>query len=85
MASGDLANRRTCEATTFCWLPLIAARLIAPSQPHRRRLAGCAAAYRAGLASAPGSTAWKIGPSGDGADDDAVALDDSHDSQESCR
>jgi len=27
----------------------------------------------------------EIGPSGDGADDDAVAFDDSHDSQESFR
>jgi hypothetical protein len=33
----------------------------------------------------PGSTAWKIGSSGDGAGDDAVALDDSTDSQESAR
>jgi len=28
-----------------------------------------------------GSTAWKIGPSGDGASDDVVALDDAMDSQ----
>ena len=32
-----------------------------------------------------GSTAWKIGPFGGGADDDAVALDDSKDREESCR
>jgi len=31
-----------------------------------------------------GSTAWKIGPSGAGAHDDVVALDDRNDSQESC-
>jgi hypothetical protein len=32
-----------------------------------------------------GSSAWKIGPSGDGADEDAVALDVPKDSQESRR
>ena len=38
-----------------------------------------------GLGSAPGSTAWKIGSFGGCADDDAVALDDSNDREESCR
>ncbi|HEY1303358.1 MAG TPA: hypothetical protein VGF24_07425 [Vicinamibacterales bacterium] len=33
----------------FYWLSLIAARTVAPPQPHRRRLAECAAAHRAGL------------------------------------
>jgi len=32
-----------------------------------------------------GSSAWKIGSSGDGADEDAAALDDLNDGQESCR
>jgi len=34
---------------------------------------------------APGSSAWKIGSSGDGADEDAVALNDPNHSQESGR
>ena len=38
-----------------------------------------------GLGSAPGSTAWKIGSFGGCADDDAVALDDSKDREESFR
>jgi len=42
-----------------------------------------ASAHRAGLGSAPGSTPWKIGSSGECADDAAVALDVSKDSQES--
>jgi len=44
-----------------------------------------ASAHRAGLGSAPGSSAWKIGSSGDGADEDAVAWDAPKDSPESCR
>ena len=57
-----------------------------------------AAALPGGLGSAPdshptaharrgprGSTAWKIGSFGGCADDDAVALDDSNDREESCR
>jgi hypothetical protein len=44
-----------------------------------------ASAHRASLASAPGSSAWKIGSSGECADDGALALDDSQDSQESFR
>src|SRR6186713_2048468 len=38
-----------------------------------------------GLGPAPGSTAWKIGSFGGCADDDAVALDDSKDRDESLR
>ena len=43
-----------------------------------------ASAHRAGLGSAPGSSAWKIGSSGLGAEEDAVALDDPKDDHESC-
>src|SRR4026209_1756233 len=44
-----------------------------------------AAAYRAVSDRAPGSTVWKIGSFGRCADDDAVALDDSKDREESSR
>jgi len=44
-----------------------------------------AAAYRAVWDWLPGSTAWKIGSFGGCADDDAVALDDSKDREESFR
>jgi len=44
-----------------------------------------ASAHRTGLGSAPGSSAWKIGSFGGCANDDAVALDDSKDREESFR